>query len=96
MTKSEPKFKVGDKIVMLPSEKRWYWNINGELKYPVHMLADYEHETIVSNANWHSYDMHPNGGYWEYELSEKANPCPEDFLALYDENAEYYDKPELI
>lgn len=96
ISKSNPKFRKGDKVVMLPTEARFYWKVDGELKYPAKMLADYEHEEVVSDANWYSYDLHPEGGYWEYELSQKANPCPEDFLALYDENAEYYDKPKYV
>ena len=93
---SEPKFKKGDKIVMLPSDARFYTNKDGELKYPARYLADYEHDEITDDGNWHPYDLHPEGGYWEYELSTKANPCPEDFLALYNPNTEWYDKPKYV
>lgn len=95
MEKSKPKFKIGDKIVILPFEIKFYYKIDGELKYPVELLDEYNYD-IITDFNWYPYSNHPNGGYWQYTLAEKANSCPEDFLALYDVNAIYYNKPEFI
>lgn len=91
-----PRFKKGDKVVMLPTDIIFYHKINGVYKYPAKNLADYEIDIITSDPTWYPYKSHPNGGYWTYELKDKANECPEDFLDLYDPSAIYYDKPKYI
>ena len=98
MERGTPIFKIGDTIAMLPSDKRFYhdYKKDGKLYYDASMLEDYEIETIVGEAEWYPYENHPNGGYWQYPLSEKANNCPEDFLALYSEEIEYYEIPKAI
>lgn len=95
---SIPKFKIGDTVAMLPHGKTFYhdYKKDGKLYYDADMLADYEIETIVGEARWYPYSNHPNGGYWQYPLSEKENECPEDLLVLYHKDIEYYEMPKHV
>jgi len=70
MKKSEPKFKKGDRCV-------YVYSVGGILS----VLDD--NMTINGKAHWFEYENHPNKGYWQYPIIDKANECPEDFLMLY-------------
>lgn len=76
-SKSNPKFKVGDRLV--------YMDENPDFTFPL------DDDMVVSSEPfWKSNENHPNGGYWAYPIEGKANPCPEDFLTPYVEGQEEY------
>lgn len=90
-----PKFKNGDKIVILPRDEYFYHKRGGLLIYYASFLSDDEMGIISSEAKWYPYANHPNGGYHVYEVQGFANCIPEDFMALFVEDAEYYLMPQL-
>lgn len=98
MEKTKPKFNIGDTVAMLPHDKRFYhdYKNDGKLYYDASMLEDYEIDLIVATGEWYPYENHPNGGYYQYQLAEKANSCPEDFLVHYSKDIEYYEKPKFV
>ena len=70
MKKGKPKFKKGDICVF---QCPGFENEPEEWK---------EIMEIEGNPNWYPYENHPNGGYWQYPIKDKANECPENLLKL--------------